>query len=69
MKTDWNYVKQQFIEYVKLGILILFMTLGFWFVYTLIWFVVGLPQNNWALWATFALSCASEYGYLKWLGI
>ena len=46
MKFDWNYFKQQSVEYIKFGILILFMTLGFWFVYTLIWFVVGLPQNN-----------------------
>ena len=60
--------KEYIVNVIKCFIGVFMMTAGFWFGYAFIWFGVGLPQTDWALWICFALALLSEWGYLRWIG-
>lgn len=66
-KIDWPVLKETIINYIKFHMLTIFMSIGLWFVYTLIWFGVGLPQTNWAMTITCFLAIVSEYLYIRWV--
>jgi hypothetical protein len=67
MKQKWNDTKEQIVNALKFTILTTTMIMGFWVTYAIIWFAVGLPETNWAMWILFALSIASECCYVKWI--
>jgi hypothetical protein len=67
MKDKWSEVKETIIKYIKFHMLFIFMSLGFWFTYSLVWFGVGLPQTDWALLVTLILAFISEHFYLRWV--
>jgi hypothetical protein len=67
MKDKWLEIKETIINYIKFHMLAILMSIGFWFVYTLIWFGVGLPQTDWALLVTLVLAFISEYIYIRWV--
>lgn len=67
LKDKWPEIKETIINYIKFHMLAILMSIGFWFVYTLIWFGVGLPQTNWAMLVTCILALVSEYLYLRWV--
>lgn len=62
----WNKIKENTVSIIKLWLLICMMINGFFITYAFIWFKVGLPLTNWALFLLFALACLSEGGYLSW---
>jgi hypothetical protein len=59
--------KEDIVNSIKLFLLIFMMVNGFFTIYALIWFGIGLPQTNWALMLLYALSALTEYGYFMWL--
>ena len=59
-------VKERIVNFIKLLLMILMMIFGFLFVYTLMWFMVGLPQEPWAIFVCLALAVLSELGYVLW---
>jgi hypothetical protein len=60
-------MSEKIVMVIKAFLLVFVMFIGFWFGYAFIWFTVGLPQTEWALWICFALALLSEFGYCKWL--
>ena len=54
-------------ETIQLLILALSCYNGFFFGYTFIWFVFGLPANRWAMLGLSLLALASLYGLYKWI--
>lgn len=52
---------------IQLFLFVFIHFIGFWFGYAFIWFGVGLPQTDWALYVCFALALLSEVGYQWWL--
>lgn len=59
--------KENILNFIKLFLLLVMMVNGFFFVYALIWFAVGLPQENWAIWVLYAIAGLTEYGYCRLL--
>lgn len=53
--------------YIKLFLLITVMTVGFWFIYALIWYTCGLSLSDSAMWFLMALAGLTEYGYIQWV--
>ena len=60
-------MKDNIINFLKVFLLVISMTMGFYLIYVYIWFIVGLPLTNWALWLLVAVACLTEYGYYKWI--
>lgn len=67
MKKKWLEHKDKLINAAKFMILTAVMIMGFWVIYATVWFLIGLPETNWAMWILFALSMGSEWLYIKWL--
>lgn len=67
MKKKWHEFKERISDILKFIILTFVGSMGFWFIYMIIWFAVGLPQTNWAMWVLLALALGSEWLYVKWL--
>lgn len=59
--------KENILNFIKLFLLISMMTMGFHYIYAVIWFAVGLPQTTWAVLLCAVLAGLSEYGYFKWI--
>lgn len=55
------------LNFIKVFLLFYIMVNGFYLVYAVIWFTVGLPQTNWAMWVIYAIACLTEYGYYRWI--
>lgn len=66
MKNWFFNIKESLSNAVKFILLTVFMIIGLWFSYYVIWSLLGLPQTDWALWALFAISLVSEYFFVKW---
>lgn len=62
-----NDKKENILNAIKVFLLLFMMVQGFFLTYALVWFGVGLPQKNWALWILYAISGLTEYGYYRWL--
>ena len=60
-------MREKIDNFMRLFVLLSTMIMGFFFVYAVIWFAVGLPQTNWALALLMALAVLSEYGYYLWI--
>ena len=60
-------MKDKVINFFKFFLLIFVMTMGFFMIYALAWFVIGLPQTDWAIALLFAIAGLSEYGYYRWI--
>lgn len=60
-------MKDKIINFLKFFLLIFVMTMGFFLIYGLAWFAIGLPQTDWAIYSLFALAGLSEYGYYRWI--
>ena len=60
-------MKGRIIGWVKFILLVLSMTLGFWISYAFVWYAVGLPLKDWALWMLLAIAGLTEYGYCRWI--
>jgi hypothetical protein len=70
MKKIINYIvsnKETIMICIKLALLFFTMIQGFFLTYGLIWFVVGLPQTNWAICLLYVTACLSEYGFYRWI--
>ena len=59
MKTWFNDIKESLSNAVKFTMLTVFMIIGLWFSYYVIWSLLGLPQTDWALWVLFAVALVS----------
>lgn len=66
-KEKWPTIKENISNALRCFLLAWLMTLGWWLSYALVWFAVGLPQTDWALWLLFGLASASEVLYIRWL--
>lgn len=64
MKKNWL---EKIVEALKFISCVFVMTMGFWIIYTIAWFAIGLPETNWAMWLLFALAMLSEFLYVKWI--
>ena len=60
-------MKERIIGFLKVWILIIAMSMGFYLFYCSIWYAVGLPLTNWALWILVGLAALTEYGYYLWI--
>ena len=60
-------MRDNIINGLKLSVLLLAMTTGFWFIYVFVWYAVGLPLTNLALWLILAVAGLTEYGYFRWI--
>lgn len=69
LKKFWSYLKENIVDILKFVIFTVTGTVGFWMIYAVAWFSLGLPAEDWALWVLFALGIASEYGFIKWLEV
>lgn len=58
--------KEKIANFVKVFLLLTMMTLGFFFVYALVWFAVVSPLTRWPLVLCLALAGLSEYGFYRW---
>lgn len=67
MKKKWPEIKERIINTIKFMIFTTTGVMGFWLIYMIIWFAIGLPQTNWAIWLLLALAFGSEYGFVTWL--
>lgn len=67
MKKKWLIDKDNFINGLKIMILITSMTMGLWIIYAMLWNAVGLPVVDWSLWLLFAFAICSEVLYIKWI--
>lgn len=67
MKRKFFKPTEDFVNAVKLHILCIIMFLGFLLAYSFVWFILGLPQTDWAQWVWVGLSLLSECLYFKWL--
>ena len=54
-------------NYVKLFMLMYFMIMGFFLVYGIIWKMLKLPLNDWAVTVLAVLAIISEIAYIWWL--
>jgi len=54
-------------NYVKVFMLLFFMTMGFFLVYGTIWKILELPLNDRAVTALAVLAITSEAAYVWWL--
>ncbi len=52
---------------LKISMLISSMTTGFWLWFSLTWYAIGLPLENWSMWLLAGLAGLAEYGYWVWL--
>lgn len=60
-------MKDNIINFLKVFLLVFSMTMGFYLIYAYIWFIVGLPLTNWAMWLLSAVAGLTEYGYYRWI--
>lgn len=60
-------MRDNIINFLKLFVLLFSMTMGFYLIYAFIWFIVGLPLTNLALWLLLAVAGLTEYGYYRWV--
>lgn len=67
MKNKWNELKENISNIIKLFLLFFMMICGFWISYCFVWYAVGLPLTNWALWLLLCAALFSEYGYYRWI--
>lgn len=66
MKNWFLNFKESLFNTIKFALLTMFMIIGIWFSYFVIWSLLGLPQTDWALWVLFAAALGSEYFFVKW---
>ena len=52
---------------IKYILLVIMMTLGFFYVYSLIWTALGLAMSIGAIILLVMLAIVSEYGYIHWI--
>ena len=67
MKKWFIKHKDKIVNAIKFWLLTWMMFAGFWISYVFIWYALGLPIVNWALWILIALAFVSELLYLKWI--
>lgn len=53
--------------YVKVGLCLLMMAIGFLTVYCMIWAWIGLPVTWWSALLLATLACLTEFGYYRWI--
>lgn len=56
------------IGYIKLGLMIVMMTLGFFLTYGLVWIQTGHDITNVSCMVLAALAILSEVAYILWVG-
>lgn len=59
--------KKEIISGIQLTIMLLTMVFGFWFIYLMIWFNCGLPQEWWSILVTMVLGFLSTFGLCYWI--
>lgn len=62
-------MKDKIINWLKLGLLIFTMVSGFYFIFAGIWYTVGLPLTDWALFLMAVLAGLAEWAYIKWVSV
>lgn len=60
-------MKENIINALKIWVLLLAVIMGFWTIYAFVWYTVGLPLTNWAVWLLLAVAGLTEYGYYRWI--
>ncbi len=60
-------MKDNIVNGLKIIVLLLAMIMGFWIIYAFVWYAVGLPLTDWALWLLLAIAGLTEYGYCRWI--
>lgn len=60
-------MKDKVINIMKVFILLFAMTMGFFFLYAIIWFCIDLPITKWTTVFLMILAGLSEYGYFRWI--
>ena len=61
-------MKGKILFLIKIHLLIAPAVFGYWFIYLLVWFGIGLPIETWSLWLLAILAGLSEWLFLKWVG-
>ena len=67
VKIDWKAKLKNVLELVKLTLLILMMTLGFFISYAFILYACNLEMTDLVLWLCFFMACLSETGFIRWI--
>lgn len=67
LKVNWKAKLITCLEIVKLTLLILMMTIGFFTSYAFIAFFFAVELTDVVLWICFLLACLSEFGYIRWI--
>ena len=60
-------MKNKISNYIKLFMLMFFMTMGFFLVYGCIWDAFEFPIEDWAVVTWVILAILSEFTYIWWL--
>ena len=60
-------VRETIANYIKFIIFLFVTFIGFFTIYAMIWYFVGLPIDWWASLIIVAVSSLSEWGYISWL--
>ena len=67
MKTKLKEILKQVVKALKIIIFSVVMIMGFWLIYGMIWFALGLPEVNWGMWLLSILAMVSARLFLWWL--
>lgn len=54
-------------NFMKLFVMILTMTFGFFFIYAFVWFAFDMPATGWAMFLLTTLAVISMFGYFYWV--
>lgn len=67
MKNKFKEILKKVVAAIKIIIFSVVMIMGFWLIYGMIWFALGLPEVNWGMWLLAVLSMISARLFLRWL--
>jgi hypothetical protein len=67
MKNKFKEILKKIVYALKTMIFLVVMVMGFWIIYYMIWFKVGLPTHDWCIWIIAVLSLVSTRLFLWWL--
>lgn len=69
IKENSAEIKKRIISGLKFMIFSVTTVMGFWLIYAMIYFSIGLPETKLGLWILFGLAALSEWLFAKWLNI
>ena len=66
-KINWADIKDRILKALKFTVFTVVMIMGFWLLYTMVWYRLGFPLTDAAQWLLFVQAIVSEVFFLKWL--